>query len=94
MERILVETSVRLGKSPFEIMQKGSCPGEPICTHKIPEAEAVKQGQSRRICYCELIKKRSCKWGAGKCRFSHNISDDEPIDENFIASQRITPCEL
>ena len=88
--RILVETSVRIGKCAFEMIQKGSCPGESICKvpHNLPRSASVKQDNPRRICFRELMKKGSYTWGDKKCRFSHKISDEERNDNNFVASQR------
>ena len=83
VSKILLETSVSIGKCAFEMTERGSCPGKPTCNvpHENPESR-------RRICFRELVKEGSCPWGKTKCRFSHQISKEEREDQGFIGLKR------
>lgn len=87
---ILSDMSAHTGKCAFEMTQRGSCPGESICKsqHNVNQIVPDKQGNLRRICFRELVKKGSCGWGDGKCRFSHKITEQERTDESFVLAKQ------
>ena len=88
VSNILLETSKRIGKCAFELTAKGSCPGKSACefSHLTsrPRVEGSKEGKDKRICFKELMKEGSCKWGDLKCRFSHQITKAQREDANYI----------
>ena len=89
-EKVLAETSQRIGKCAFEMTEHGSCPGEEICktVHQKQVDPSAFQRNETRVCFRELVMEGSCPWGSEKCRFSHKITKDQREDQDYIQAQR------
>ena len=91
--KLLVQTSSRIGRCAFEMTERGSCPGQPICTisHEKPTKAANRteyQPERTRVCFRELVEEGSCRWGDAKCRFSHKITAEQRGDASYVQAQR------
>ena len=84
IQKLLSDTSKHLNKCAIEMVD-GKCSNMPNCSfpHKSQVQPRPPFDKDARVCFRELVDKGSCKWGDGRCRFSHKISDEQRTDVAF-----------
>ena len=84
-KQMMISTSERIGKCAYEMTQRGSCVNK-SCRFAHGKGGRVQAPREKRICFKELVEEGSCHWKS-QCRFSHQISQEQRRDVDFLESQ-------